>query len=1186
MKTWARWTILILWTVLLLFTSTFWNPFTSFPALLKYSVVSVVAAAIFGALVLLIQWYILLSIIFPLPPRADSKAPKGFLKSALPFLFKKPPIDPKAPTRLDELVGNDHAKVEIKEVIDMLANPGKYTASGATVPRGMLFIGPPGVGKTLFARAIANEVGVPFFVIEGGAISGLIMGLGVLKLKTMFRKLKQYPKSILFIDEIDSMGARRQRDQGMGGIADMNMTLNTLLTEMDGFYGSNLLVIGATNNDGMLDPALMRAGRMDRRIYFQSPTPDERKGLFRYYLKKVRCTLPNVGSPGDITPKDGDYSKSVPPDPKVIDLDELAMLTANYSPAEVAGVVNEAALIANRPGNEGSVTTELVKQALDRVSVGLERTSVGAGLEIANHDPTIRLDHVIGVDDVKQDVLEIVDFLRRGDDLRKIGAKVPKGLLLVGPPGVGKTMLAKAIANEAGVPFYGFSGSYFVSAFAGEGSGRLKALYTQARKSPASIVFIDEIDALSGTVTDVGTNRTSALNQILVELDGIGRSNVITIGATNLEEKLDPAFTRSGRFDRKAYIGLPDADARKKIFQQYLKSIKLAAEPDLGKLATMTTNFSGADIAAAVNEAAIIAVRHGGKHVEEIDLEEAVERIAVTAGSKMNTGGMSLAKVPDLEVNFEDVKGMDGAKAEAAEVVALLKNVERVIAAGFKAPRGVLLAGPPGTGKTMLAKAIANEAGVPFYALSGGDFQSMWAGVGATRVRAVYEQARRSGKPCIVFIDEIDAIGARRGIDLGGGAIQDSNKTLNQLLSEMDGYGKHKVLTIGATNNPDMLDRALLRPGRFDRIIQLPLPNLDAREAILQSYLKKMKLDETVHALDVARMTVFKSGADLANIVNEAALIAIRNGRLVLTYTDLIEAVQRVSFGMSYSQNVIKEELLQTAFHEAGHAIVSYYRDRKERIQVLTVVPTGGALGYLWGVQIDDFTTKSKLEYLTEIEVSLGGYCAEELYQESTSSGPSQDLKNVAGVARAMVRSWGMGSFKFNTDLAFSYGQRFLDGTSESTPSPETSREIEMEIKAIVDGCLDNVRKLLVTHRSQLDQLAYALVEKETLYYKDIVNILEPDKTQEMIDREIRELAERKLVGKMPMLNLEAIRNLPSPGRRRGNTNGNGNGNGASNGSGESKEDSPTKPPEETPSAEGGDGGTKSDTGSDPKATP
>ena len=1179
MKSWARWSLIIIWLVVLLTTSTYWNPFASPAALLKYSVISMVGAVLFGGIMLLVQFWILINIIFPLPPRADSKAPKSFFKKYLPFLYIKPKIDPKAPTTLKELVGNDAAKVEIAEVIDMIAYPERYTASGAVVPKGMLFIGPPGVGKTLFARAIANEVGIPFFVLEGGSISGLIMGLGVLKLKTLFAKLKKFDKVILFIDEIDSIAVRRQGDRGFGGVADMNMTLNTLLTQMDGFYGSNLLVIGATNNDGILDPALMRAGRMDRRIYFQGPTPEERKGLFRYYLQKVRCTLP---------PKTGDKetfnAKAIGDDPNVVDLDELAMLTANYSPAEIAGVVNEAALISNRPGNSGMVTTEIVKQALDRMSVGLERTTVGAGLEIASHDPSIRLADVVGIDDVKQDVLEIVDFLRHGDELRKIGAKIPKGLLLVGPPGVGKTMLAKAIANEAGVPFYGFSASYFVSSSGGDGAGRIRALYTQARKSPAGIVFIDEIDSLGGSQTPMGTDRSAALNQILVELDGIGRSNIITIGATNLEEQLDPAFTRSGRFDRKAYVGLPDAEGRKKLFLKYLGNIRLASEPDVEKLAQTTTNFSGADIAATVNEAAIIAVRHGSTHVEEMDLEDAIERISVTAGHKLNTGGMHLSKVADIDVKFDDVKGMDGAIAEATEVVALLKNAERVLHAGLKAPKGVLLNGPPGTGKTMLAKAIANEAGVQFYALSGGDFQSMWAGVGANRVRAVYEQARRSGKPCIVFIDEIDAVGGHRREDRGGGAVQDSNKTLNQLLTEMDGFGKHKVLTIGATNNLKMLDQALLRPGRFDRIIQIPMPNLEGRIAIVNSYLSKVKVDETVHPLDVARMTVWKAGADLANVVNEAGLIAIRAGRIVLCQTDLIEAIQRVSFGMSYSTHVIKEELIATAYHEAGHAIVSYYRNRKDRIQVLTVVPSGYALGYLWTVKKDDYTHVTKHEYLSDIEVSLGGYVAEELLFESTSSGPSSDLVNVAGIARRMIRDWGMGSFKFNIDSA--YGARNVgdDWNRSGNGSAETSREVELEIKALVDDCLENVRKLIVTHRSQLDQIARALIEKETLVYKDIVAILDPSKTEADVDAEVKELAERQLVGKLPLLNLEAIRNLPTPDRRRGQKNGNGNGNGHGNGNGnghsepqEPKAETGTETGEEEKPSEGGaDDGTKS----------
>ena len=628
MKPWAKWTLLIIWTLGLIYSSQYWNPFTSFPALLKYSVVSVIASAIFGALVILIQYYLLISIIFPLPPRADAKAPKSFWKKFLPFLFKKPTINPKAPTTLAELIGNQEAKQEIREVVDMIAQPERYVSSGAEVPKGMLFVGPPGVGKTLFARAVANEIGIPFYVVEGSSLSGLIMGLGVLKLKTLFRKLRKHDKAILFIDEIDSIGGKRQSDRGFGGVADMTMTLNTLLTEMDGFQASNILVIGATNNDGILDPALMRAGRMDRRIYFQLPSPEERKEIFRYYLSKVTSDVH-------------------------IDLDEIAKLTANYSPAEICNVVNEAALIGGRPNGPGKVTMQTIEQALDRITVGLQRTLVGSGLEIGNADASIRLSDVIGIDDVKQDVLEIIDFVRQGEELRKIGAKIPKGLLFVGPPGVGKTMLAKAVANEAGVPFYGMSGSYFQSAFAGEGAGRIRALYSQARKSPAAIVFIDEIDAISGTMSETGNNRTSTLNQLLIELDGIGRSNVVTIGATNAEQNLDPAFMRSGRFDRKCYVGLPDADARKKIFANYLKAIKLASEPDLDKLGKQTTNFSGADIAAAVNEAAIIAVRNGKKHVEEVDLELAVDRISVTAGHKLNTYGMNMAACPTLKCAWQ-----------------------------------------------------------------------------------------------------------------------------------------------------------------------------------------------------------------------------------------------------------------------------------------------------------------------------------------------------------------------------------------------------------------------------------------------------------------------------------------------------------------------------------------------------
>jgi len=1091
----------------LILTAQYWNPFASLPAFLKYSVITLVVAVLYGAFFIIIQFYIMLSVIFPLPPRADSKAPKSIGKRWFKWLYKESPISPNAPKTLEEMTGNDKAKQEIREVLDIIQKAKHYEDSGAQVPKGMLFVGPPGVGKTLFARAIANEAGVPFYVIDGGGVAGIFMGLGVLKLKTLFRKLKAHDRAILFIDEIESMGSKRSQDQGFGGIADMNMTLNCLLTEMDGFSGSKIMVIGATNNDAMLDPALMRAGRMDRRIYFQMPTPDERKDLFKYYLGKVACD-------------------------ENIDYDQVSMLTANYSPAEIANVINEAALISRRPGNPNKVTTDMILQALDRVSVGLERSLTNSGVELVNHDPSVRFADVIGIDDIKQEVVEIVDFLKRGDDLRKIGAKIPKGVLLVGPPGVGKSMMAKAIANEAGVPFYGLSASYLNGM--GFGAQRIKALYTQARQSPAAIVFIDEIDAIGGTKGGaLGSIRTNSLNQLLVELDGLGRSNVITIGATNMEDDLDAAFYRSGRFDRKVFIGVPDTKSRSLIFEKYLKQISLASLPDLEKLGKLSFNFSGADIAAACNEAAILAVRKGKSQVTEEELEEAIDKVMVTAGHKLNVAGMNLSRVPDLEITLEDLKGVEEAKAEAAEVVAMLKNMQAVEAFGLKPTKGVLLVGPPGTGKTMLAKAIANEAGVQFYSLSGGDFQSMWAGVGSNRVKAVYERARRSGKPAIVFIDEIDAIGGRRGFDMGGGAVQDSNKTLNSLLVEMDGFGKHKILTIGATNNMKLLDRALLRPGRFDRHIDVPLPNLEGREAILTKYLEKFKVSSNVHVLEIARMTFMQAGADLANIANEAGLMAIREGRAEITHSDLIRAIQRVSFGMSRSQHIGVKELFETAYHEAGHTIVSYFRNRKERIQVVTVVPTGRTLGYMWSVDKEDrfVSGANKQDYLVDIEVSLGGYVAESLYMETTTSGVSQDLRNVGDIARNMIKSWGMGSFAFNTDVAHS-----VPGKWEKA-SPETEREIELEIKKTVDDCLTNVRNLLKDKRKELDLIAHGLVEKETLFYKDLVHILEPDKTDEQINKEIATLSERKLVGTAPIVNLEFLPGLTQIGQQGGSGN-------------------------------------------------
>ena len=538
------------------------------------------------------------------------------------------------------------------------------------------------------------------------------------------------------------------------------------------------------------------------------------------------------------------------------------------------------------------------------------------------------------------------------------------------------------------------------------------------------------------------------------------------------------------------------------------------------ELSKQSVNFAGADVAAAVNEAAILAVRNNRKKFINDDLEEAINKLSATAGHKLNTTGINMARLPDVDVKLDDVKGIEEAKAEASEVVALLKNMELVQEAGLKTPKGVLLVGPAGTGKTMLAKAIANEAGVPFYALSGSDFAQVWVGLGAARVRAVYEQARRSGKPAIVFIDEIDGLAAHRGRDYGGGGKQEHNQTLNQFLVELDGFGKHKVLTIGATNNASLLDPALLRPGRFDRQINISMPNLEGREAMFQHYISKLKMVCKIDIREIARMTVWNSGADIANIVNEAGLIAIREGRKEITMVDLIQSIQRQSFGMSYSRHILMEELSATAHHEAGHAVAAYFRNKRDRIQVVTVVPSGYALGYVWYVGKEDRNHRDKHDLMVRIEIALGGWAAEHIFLKETSSGVSSDLENVGWVARKMVREWGMTEdFTFNTNVAF--GHRDAAG-----PSPETERQLEVATMQIVTDCKDSVLKLLNTHRDKVAKLAQALMEKETLYYRDIVAILEPERTDEEVKRELTLLEERKLVGKPRDVTLSILQGL------------------------------------------------------------
>ena len=456
----------------------------------------------------------------------------------------------------------------------------------------------------------------------------------------------------------------------------------------------------------------------------------------------------------------------------------------------------------------------------------------------------------------------------------------------------------------------------------------------------------------------------------------------------------------------------------------------------------------------------------------------------------------------DITTRFNDVAGVDEAKEELVEVVDFLKSPDKYKEIGGKIPKGVLLVGPPGTGKTLLARAVAGEAGVSFFRMSGADFVEMFVGVGAARVRDLFKQARTKA-PCIIFIDELDAIGKSRINNIGGGN-DEREQTLNQLLVEMDGFdGTSGLIILAATNRPDVLDPALLRPGRFDRQVLVDRPDLKGREAILKIHSKPVKLDPTVDLEVVARVTSGFSGADLANIVNEAALLAVRAGRKVVTQFDFSEAIEKTVAGLQKKTRVLKqEERRLTAYHEAGHAMVAAFTPNADPVQKISIIPRGFALGYTLQLPLEDRYTVTQSDLLGRIDILLGGRIAEEMISGEYSTGAANDLTKATDIARKMITDYGM-SDRFRNVALTSRGMN-MNGQERQEPSfqreyaESTQQYIDEEIARIIDSEYAKARSILEDKRDILDSIAAALLEKETLDEKEFKALLFSSAVQEM----------------------------------------------------------------------------------------
>jgi cell division protease FtsH len=711
-------------------------------------------------------------------------------------------------------------------------------------------------------------------------------------------------------------------------------------------------------------------------------------------------------------------------------------------------------------------------------------------------DVDVTFEDVAGQDAAVMELREISDFLSNTERYAELGAQIPRGILLYGPPGCGKTLMARALAGEAGAAFYSISGSDFVEMYVGIGARRVRDLFTEAREEAPAIVFIDELDSVGRRRAGSGPasggsaeEQGQALNQLLAEIDGFAPAQgVIVVGATNRPDVLDPALLRPGRFDRAVGLELPDERGRLGILQVHARGKPLAGDVDLPSIATKTVGMTGADLASLFNEAALLTARARRSQITGGDLTEALERVRDAPERQrrlsMRDRRIGQSFLHGERVTFADVAGVDHVIEELAEVREYLADRERFDRIGAKVPMGYLLAGPPGTGKTLLAHALAGESNAAFISVAATEFNETFIGEGAARVRDLFAQARGIA-PAIVFIDEIDAIGGHRRA--GPADNSERAQTLNQLLIELDAFGNSStVIVMAATNRPDMLDPALMRPGRFDRKLTLEMPDLEARKQILELHSRERRMAAGIDLDTTARLTYGLSGADLNNLLNEAALLAARSGEPAISQAHLEDALDRVGIGIANARPLSAEDRLVVAYHEAGHGLVARTLPGGRVLHKISIVARGSAAGVTWIPESGVRRLRSRSVLIERMATLLGGRVAESIVFGEVADGAANDLAQVGTIARRMVTVFGM------SDVVGPLNYAEENGAFGPHYSDDTAQLIDAEARRLVHEAEELARQVLTEQRTSLDRIAEALLERETLTLDDVGKIVGP----------------------------------------------------------------------------------------------